>query len=196
MAARYCSSCGAPLVAGSQFCSYCGTAVPGAPASAASAPPIPPAPSYGGPPTPYAPPPSRPRRSAGRLLVIIVVVFIVLILVGALAYVFILAPKPPPIQVGAINIWAPDNACALNANPIYFAGWNGSTGQVQTIDFGMPNYNTTACTLRSVTTNTTGFLLSAIQVPLTIPGNGTGSMNITITSPSSSFDGDLNLVMA
>jgi hypothetical protein len=126
--------------------------------------------------------------------VILVVVVVVVLVIGVIGFL-LLTPTGPPIQVGAINIWAPDNVCGLNANPIYFYGFNGSTGQVQEIDFGMPNYNTTACTIKSVTTNTTGFTLSDVQVPLTIPGNATSySMNITITSPSSSYNGDLNLV--
>ena len=119
---------------------------------------------------------------------------VALLLVGGVtALLFVFAPGPP-VQVNNINLWAPDNVCGLNSNPSYFTGFNGSTGQVQTFDLGMPNYNSSACTLAGVSTNTSGFLLSSIQAPLTIPANGTGSMNITIQSPSSSYMGDLNLV--
>ena len=91
-------------------------------------------------------------------------------------------PGPSTIQVGGIYIYSPDNVCGLNANPIYFDGFNGSTAQVQTLDFPIPNYNGSACAIRSLTTNTTGFTLSAIQVPLGIAGGGSGSMNITVTA--------------
>jgi hypothetical protein len=130
------------------------------------------------------------------VVLIVVVVIVVLLLVVLVAIPYLEPSSPPPVQVGYINIWAPDNVCGLNANPISFYGFNSSTGAVQTLDFGMPNYNTTLCTIVGATTNTTGFSLSAIQVPLAVPGNGTGSMNITITSPSSSYTGDMNLVLS
>ena len=104
--------------------------------------------------------------------------------------------SPPPVQVGAINIWAPDNVCGLNANPIYYSGFNGSTGAAQAVDFEIPNFNGSLCTVAGVTTNTSGFALSQIEIPLPIPAEGNASMNITITSPSSSFSGDLNLVFS
>ncbi len=91
--------------------------------------------------------------------------------------------------------WAPDNVCGLNTNAIEFPGYNGSTGASQTLDFLMPNYNDTTCTVVSATTNSSGFSLSEIQVPLSIPAGGTVSMNITITSPSSDFSGNMNLVL-
>jgi hypothetical protein len=122
------------------------------------------------------------------------VILVVVILVGgAITLLFVFSPGPP-VQVNNINLWAPDNVCGLNSNPSYFSGFNGSTGQNQSIDFGIPNYNSSTCTVVGVSTNTSGFILSMIQVPLTIPGNGTGSMNISIQSPSSSFTGNLNLV--
>lgn len=140
-----------------------------------------------------APPPQR--RSRARLVLVVILVVVVLI-VAFVAVSYFLFPAPP-IQVGAINIWAPDNVCGLNANPIYFDGYNGSTGASQTLELGMPNFNTTgSCTIVSMTTNTSGFALSGIQVPLIISANGTGSMNVTITSPTSSYTGDLNLIVA
>jgi len=138
--------------------------------------------------------PARPPRRRSRLLVVIVIVVVLLFVVGVLA-TDLYAPPTSPVQVAAINIYSPDNVCGLNVNPIYYDGFNGSTGAVQTLDFPMPNYNGSACTIRAVTTNTTGFTLSAIQVPLVIATDGSASMNITVTSPSSSFSGYLNLIM-
>jgi hypothetical protein len=140
---------------------------------------------------PYAPPP--PRRSRTRLIVVIVVVLVVIVAIVVAAY--LLFPSAP-IQVQAINIWAPDNVCGLNSNPIYYYGYNGSTGATQTIDFEVPNFNSTECTIVGVVTNSSGFSISGVQVPLSIPGEGTGSMNMTITSPSSPFSGQMNLVFS
>jgi len=122
------------------------------------------------------------------------VVIILVVIVAVIALAYYLTPAPA-IQVNAINIWAPDNACGLNSNPVYFDGFNGSTNATQTFEFGMPNFNATTCTIASVTTNTSGFSLSQIQVPLSIGANATGSMNITITSPTSPFSGNLNRVL-
>lgn len=143
----------------------------------------------------YGAPPPRPAPKRSWLLIIAVVLVVVVLVIGVTAFLF---PPPPnsPIQVTDINIWAPDNVCGLNSNPSYYSGFNGSTSQVQVIDFGVPNFNGTSCTIHSVTTNTTGFTLSAIQEPLNISANGNASMNITVESPSTDFSGFLNLVFA
>ena len=125
---------------------------------------------------------------------IVVVVIVVVSVVGFL----LLTPSTPPVQVQLIAIWAPDNVCGLMQNPIAFDGYNASTGQNISLDLvGVQNYNTTPCTIRGVVTNTTGFSLSGVEVPLTIPANDTnGSMNLTIGSPGTSFSGNLNLVFS
>jgi len=194
VASTYCPGCGAPVPAGAQFCSYCGRAIP------TGAAPLPSAPTGVSPSFPSTPPeppygraPPAPRRR--RVGLIVVVLLVVVLLVAGVAVFDYFEAKPPPIQVAFINIWAPDNVCGLNANPIAYYGFNSSTSSPQTLDFGVPNYNLTACTIHGVSTNTTGFSLSAIEVPLTIPGNGTGSMNITITPPASAYSGNMNLVL-
>lgn len=195
MATSKCPSCGAPTTSGSSFCIYCGaTLASSSPPLSSSAAPQAAEPAAFQAPDQFQPP--APQRKHSRVLIIVLVIVVVAIVVVA-AFV-ILAPAPYPIQVQDINIWAPDNVCGLNSNPSYFTGWNGSTSQVQTFDFGMPNYNSTSCTIVSVVTNTSGFKLSDIQVPLTIPGGDTAgaSMNITIKSPSSDFNGYLNLVFS
>jgi len=143
--------------------------------------------SYG---APTSPPPRRRRRT---LLIVIVVV--VILVIGVIAFASF-ESQSPAIQVGFINIWAPDNVCGLNTNPIAYYGFNSSTGASESLDFPVPNYNATACTIESVTTNSSGFSLSSVQVPLEIAGNGTGSMNMTIEVPTSSFSGDMNLVFS
>lgn len=118
-----------------------------------------------------------------------------ILVIGAVAYAYLAVPKPP-VQVQNIYIWSPDNVCGLNSDPIYYPGFNSSTGANQTLDFYMPNHNSTGnpCTIKKVVTNSTGFMLYNVQVPLTIPYKGTVQMNITIRSPTTSFNGNLNLV--
>jgi hypothetical protein len=125
---------------------------------------------------------------------VIIAVVVVILIVGLLAVLY-WESATSAIQVGEIDIWAPDNVCGLDANPIYFFGFNSSTGAGQSIDFDMPNFNATPCSVTTVTTNTTGFTLSGVQVPLSIPASGSASMNITITAPASPFAGSLNLVL-
>jgi hypothetical protein len=126
---------------------------------------------------------------------VLIILFVVAVVISAIFLVFVTS-QSTSVSVNAINIWAPDNVCGLNSNPIYYDGYSGSTGDVNQLTFPMPNFNTTACTIVSVVTNTSGFSLSGIQVPITIPGNSTGTnMDITITSPGSSFSGNLDLVL-
>ncbi|MGD0589078.1 MAG: hypothetical protein ABSA63_09870 [Thermoplasmata archaeon] len=138
------------------------------------------------------PQPAPPPRRRHRRLVIAVIVVVVVLIVAVVAVDYF---EMPPVQVAYVYVWAPDNVCGLNANAIEFPGYNGSTGASQTLDFLMPNYNTSTCTVVSATTNSSGFSLSEIQVPLSISAGGTASMNITITSPSSDFSGNMNLVL-
>jgi hypothetical protein len=153
-------------------------------------PPPPPGPyGYG---APSAPPPRR--RSLALVIVVVVVVIILVLALLAVAAVF-LVPKPG-IQVASFIVYAPDNVCGLNATPIYYPGYNGSTGANQQFDLSVPNYNYTTCTVQAITTNTSGFGLSDVQVPLSIPANGTGSLNITLVVPTSRYSGSVNLDFA
>ena len=121
-------------------------------------------------------------------------VLVVVVLIVGIAAVDYFEAKPPAIQVPFLVVWAPNNVCGLNANPIEYYGFNSSTSQAQELDLPVPNYNTTACTVTGVSTNTSGFSLSMIQVPVTVAGSGTGSMNLTITPPASPYSGNMNLV--
>ncbi len=129
-------------------------------------------------------------------------VLVLLLVGGVVAYLF-LPSSNPPVQVGEIVVFAPNDVCGLNIDPkVAYYGFNSSTGANQTFDFPIPNYNASACTVHGVTTNTTGFAITYAQTPLTIPGSGSNpgstnaSMNITIISPSSSFSGTLSLIFS
>jgi hypothetical protein len=190
-----CPACGAPAPVGARFCSYCGGAIPatsppGAPAPL-TPPPPPPLPSaYGY--TFGAPAPPKPRRS--KWLVLAVIIVVVILVVGVVAV--LLVPAGPAVQVQGINVWALDNVCGLNANPIGYNGFNGSSGASQAIELQMPNYNATPCTIHAITTNTSGFSFTGVTVPVTIPGNGTLNLTLTVVSPSGTFNGVLNMDLA
>ncbi|MGP8075857.1 MAG: zinc ribbon domain-containing protein [Thermoplasmata archaeon] len=188
----YCPHCGAPISTEAQFCPYCGTAVPSASNPLASAGGVGSPPPLFSRPSAVTPQPAPPPRRRRRRLVIAVIVVVVVLIVAVVAVDYF---TMPPVQVAYVFVWAPDNVCGLNTNAIEFSGYNGSTGASQTLDFLMPNYNATTCTVVSAATNSSGFSLSEIQVPLSISAGGTASMNITITSPSSDFSGNMNLVL-
>ncbi len=194
MSSVTCPNCGAPLPPGAGFCSYCGRpVVPAAgplPSAGPAASSVPPAPT-----TEYAPPAPAPAPRRRVRWVVVVVAVVIVLIVATVVAAYLLFPAPP-IQVEGINIYAPDNVCGLNSNPIGYYGFNSSTSAVQTLEFEIPSFNATSCSIVSVVTNTSGFLVTPSGLPLSIPGEGNGFLNLTITSPSSPFTGLLNLVFA
>jgi hypothetical protein len=191
----FCSSCGAPNGPGSQFCAYCGRPIapsPAPPPTGANA-ALPPT-VGGGYPTPYPPPSAPGPRRSSRLVLVAVVIVVTLLVVSGVAIFLLLTPPPLPVQVGQINIYSPDNVCGLNSTFTAFTGFNSTTSANETFEFPMPNDNSSACTIQSVSTNTTGFSVPEAQVPITIPPSPAFVwMNITIVSPNSSFSGTLYL---
>ncbi len=196
----HCTGCGAPLPGNSQFCPYCGTAVAAAPAplaSSGSPPAAGPAPGYPSPGTPppgYGPSmgggaPSRPRH---RLLLIVGIVLVSLIVIGFIVSYFLAAP-PPPVVVNDVNFTATGNTCGLTVSPVGYTGFNASTSSNVSLSFPVPNYNGSSCSIHGVSTPTTGFKLYPSGLPLTIKGGGSGSLNITIHTPSGSFNGNLTI---
>lgn len=141
-------------------------------------------------PSPGAPP---PRRSNRRLVIAVVILVVVILVVGIFAVDYFTTPAG--VTVNYITFWSNDNACGYNANSTSYYGYNSSTGQAQEFEFGLPNYNLTACTIHTMVTNSSGFSITGFTLPIQISGNGTSYVNITITSPSSSFNGDMNLVI-
>lgn len=193
MAGSFCVGCGAPLTPGTRFCSYCGRPVPTgatAPAPLPASTPTGPMPGAGtAAPSPYAPP---PRRRRSRLATVVVLVVVLLVVVAAVGYFFLLA-KAPNVQVTAINVYAPDNVCGQSLSPGYF-GFNATPGTDYAMELPLQNYNSTPCTIQSVTTNTSGFGVLDAQVPDPIAGGANGDLNLTLALPGGSYTGVVNLV--
>lgn len=190
--ASTCPNCGAPLKPGGRFCAYCGAAV---------AQPLPSAPAglpYGSAtgPAPFAGTPA-PRRSKNRAIAIVVVV--VLVIAGGIgAYLYY--AQTQNVDVNGFYVYSPDNVCGLALVPTAWTGFNDTPGNTDEILFspstggGVPNYNLTSCTLRGVTTNTSGFGISGPSVPLTIASEGSGTLYFNISLPGSSWSGNVNLI--
>jgi len=105
------------------------------------------------------------------------------------------------VGVTALYVYAPDNVCDLNVYAIYYTGFNATTGSTFALSLPVPNNNSTSCTLRGVTTNTSGFGVEDLQLPSAIPGNtsGTlhnGTLNLTLTLPGSRYSGNVNLIFS
>jgi len=126
------------------------------------------------------------------VLVVIVVLFVVFAAIGAYLY----SVPPPNVDVEGINVYAPDNVCGLNANPVGYSGFNASAGTQAALDLQLENFNSTACTVHSVTTNTSGFSLSGVQVPDGVGPLGNGTLNLTLSLPSDAYSGIVDLVFS
>lgn len=133
----------------------------------------------------------RPRR---RLWVIVAVLVVVLVVIGAVGYLVLSRPVAP-VSVDNINLWAPDNVCGLRSAGVFYNGFNVSTKVNLSVDLEIPNYNSTACIVRGITTNTSGFTLYNPGVPLSIPAQSQEQLSVTVLTPSSDFQGELNLVV-
>jgi hypothetical protein len=126
---------------------------------------------------------------------VVVVLVVVILLVSAVS----VYGYYTTVDVTAMNVYAPDNVCGLNIYEIYYTGFNASTGSAFALSLPVPNNNTTSCTLRGVTTNTSGFGVEDLQLPPAIPGNTTGTvyngtLNLTLTLPGSHYSGVVNLI--
>jgi hypothetical protein len=197
MSAATCPHCAAPAVPGAVYCYSCGGRLGSAP-SAADRPPVPSSPlpsaSAAGAspfvpgPAPVAPPPRRRRR---WVLVVVVLAVIGIVVAAVVLY----ESAAPSVQVASILVYAPDDVCGLGVNLIGYYGFNASTGENETFELEVPNYNSSACTLTGVTTNTSGFALSDLGgLPLQVEVGSYGNFTVSITMPSSAFSGNLNLI--
>ena len=199
MASQYCVGCGAPLAAGAQNCSYCGRPVAASPAGGGVplASGVPAGPPGIPPPGAVAPAvaPQRPRRRWGRVVLVIILV-VVLLIAGLAVYGYYTT-----VEVTQLVIYAPDDVCGLDVYLIAYAGFNATTGTSVPLELYVPNNNSSACTLRGVATNTSGFGVEGVQLPGAIAGNmsgvlSNGTLNLTLTVPASRYSGVVNLIFS
>lgn len=120
-------------------------------------------------------------------------VVVVVVAIAAIWGLHYLSPSPQ-VKVNAIDVWSPNDVCGLNSHPIYYSGFTDLPGASDNFSLQVQNFNATTCTVAAATTNSSGFALSNVQLPLTVGAGQSGFLNLTVTLPSSSFDGDLNIV--
>jgi len=142
----------------------------------------------------HAPEVRAEERAHTLRTIVIAAIVVVIVVVAIIAVAPYVTPPSAKVSVSSIYVWAPDNVCGLNSTPIYYPGFDDTPNANDAFTLTIPNYNSTPCTLRSVTTNTSGFGLSDVQVPVSVPVSGNGALNLTIILPAGSFDGILNLV--
>ncbi|HEV2449557.1 MAG TPA: hypothetical protein VGU43_03995, partial [Thermoplasmata archaeon] len=119
---------------------------------------------------------------------------VVLVVVVAAILAFHLIPPSPQVKVAEIDVWAPTNVCGLAGTPISYSGFSDMPGSSEDFQFQVVDYNATACTVAHAGTNTTGFSLSNVQLPITIQAGQSQFLNLTIHLPQGAFDGSLNLI--
>ena len=119
---------------------------------------------------------------------------VVLIVVIAVIFTFHFLPPSPQVKVSEIDVWAPSNVCGLNAQLISYDGFNDMPGASDGFQLQVVNYNSSACVVSHVATNTSGFSLSDAQVPLSIAAGQSEYLSLTINLPQSAFDGSMNLI--
>jgi hypothetical protein len=119
---------------------------------------------------------------------------VVLFVAGAGILTFHFLPASPQVKVQEMDVWAPSNACGLNSHPVSYAGFNDTPSSSDAFRLQIVNFNSTGCTAGQVTTNTTGFSVANVQVPVSVGAGQSQYFNLTIKLPPNSFDGSLNLV--
>ena len=127
-----------------------------------------------------------------RRSVLLGIVVVIVVIAGIVVVVF--RTPPTTVHVTEIDVWAPTDVCGLSANPVSYPGFDDSPSASDAFGLQLPNFNATPCTVHSVTTNTSGFGLSNVEVPVTVPGGGNGTLNLTVVLIGTAYSGPLNLV--
>jgi hypothetical protein len=150
--------------------------------------------SPGQPASPDGPYDARYAHKAHPLRTVVIAAVVTVVVVVALIVASPYVTVSNQVKVTEIDVWAPGDVCGLGSHPAYYAGFNDVVGSSDAFHLQILNFNATACTLRGVTTNTSGFGLANVAVPLTVAGSGNGTLNLTVILPNSAFHGILNLV--
>ncbi len=148
-------------------------------------------------------PPADPipydARHAGRAhplrTVVIVGIVTVVVVVGLIAVAPYVTPSTK-VTVTEMDVWAPSNVCGLNANPVSYSGFSDTVGSRDAFQLQLPNFNASSCTVQTVSTNTSGFGLSDVQVPVTVAASQNGTLNLTVLLPTSGYSGPLSLIFS
>lgn len=124
---------------------------------------------------------------------VVVVILLVVAVVAGLAY-----EASQTVSVTSIYFNSPDDTCGLN-NTVYPEGFNVSLGQTAQVGFQMYGNgtfgNSSACTVHSVTSDTSGFTIVSQNTPLVAPANTeTTVLWVNITVPGSAFNGAITLI--
>ena len=141
--------------------------------------------------SPAPTPESRHHRALRRAVlagVIVVVVAVAAISVGHFL------PPSPQVVVREMDVWAPGDVCGLSGHPVSYAGFTDTPGVSDAFRLEVVDFNASVCTLSQVSTNTSGFSLTGVGVPLTIAPGQNEYLNLTIVLPPNAFDGPLNLI--
>lgn len=120
---------------------------------------------------------------------------VVVIIVVALILAVVTYPGAnPKVHVSEIDVWAPDNVCGYGGQLVGYAGFDDLSGSSDAFSLQLHNFNSTACAVQGVTTNTSGFGLSNVGTPVTVPPLQNGTLTLTIILPNNSFSGALDLI--
>jgi hypothetical protein len=135
-----------------------------------------------------------PVDHAHPLRTVVIVALVTLIVVVAIIAIAPYVTPSTTVNVTSIDVWAPDNVCGLGTNLVSYSGFTDSVGSTDAFTLELPNFNSTACTVTGATTNTSGFGLTDVMVPVNVPGGQNASLDLTVILPGSAYSGTLNLV--
>ncbi len=117
-----------------------------------------------------------------------------IVVVGGVAGYLYYASASIATHVESILVYSPDDACGLADEHLAYRGYNTTGTTPTTLALSVPNLNSSACTVFTVGTNTSGFSLSGTGTPFSIAGRGSHSLSLQVAPPGRSFRGDLDLV--
>jgi len=131
----------------------------------------------------------KPPAQAGRwLLVAGLVALALLLVVVGVVYLELPAGK---VSVSSIHLSAPTDPCGLNgANLVGFTADEGASVH-ESVTVHNAN-STSSCTVRSMTSATSGFSVASFT-PVEIPPGSNGTLVFSIQVPDSAFSGSLTL---
>ena len=118
-------------------------------------------------------PPEPPERPYMAVLVIVIAILLVAVYVG-----FYLPTLNNPVNITSLNFASSDDACGTNG--LMWGSYSVGLHAVIPFAFSVQNENSAvACTIRYITTTTTGFTVNGANTPLTVPAYTGGTLGST-----------------